>query len=652
MTATLAVVSPAAAGWVEDYAVHVAELAVNASSRSARTRAARLLTERADGDLASWMGRPTDARLAELHRLKAWPFLSWLLVEGHLDADLELLLAKPGGCELPRTWRDAHPKDVARATAAAADLGWSANWTRQIVGHALPVVCLAVARTFPALTETDLARLDTAVDAVAAATPSARGRFRHRLFAVAQLAYQAGVIDSPPRRHTARPARTAADLATDIRQPAIRTEVIRYARLLAATLRPQSVYGRIKAVMVLCDWLAVHHPDVARLDQLDRTRHIEPFLAWAATRPWRGTNRGDRTISASQHHHDVVELRVFFDDIDQWGWAAAPRRRLLFTTDIPRMPEPVPRALPPPIDAAIMAAVAGLDDVLVRTGLQLLRATGMRIGELLDLELDCTVDFGARGVWLRVPLGKLNTERMVPLEATTVAVLDDWMDQRGPQRALPHPRHGRDADFVFVEGGRRPTTFRFRKGLTDAVAAAGLTGAGGRPLHVTPHQLRHTFGTELVNGGISLPALMALLGHVTPEMTLRYAKLANPTIRSAYQTAIDRSRVGRTLPIAAVNRTPTVPDKVTWLEAEMLKTRLAAGYCARPLAAGPCGYANICEQCDNFQPAPEFAETLRDQLADVTALRADAEQRGWTDEATRHDRVADALDRHLRRTTT
>lgn len=648
----LAAVSQAAPGLLEAYALHVAGLALRPHAALTRMKAARLLTERANGDLALWMRRPTDARLAELHRLKAWPFLSWLLVQGHLGADLELLLAKPGGCGLPRTWCDAYPDNVARAAAAAADLGWSANWTRQIVGHALPVVCLAAGTPFTALTETDLAGLNATVDEAAAATASARDRFRHRLFAVAQLAYQADVINSPPRRHTARPARTAAELAADIPQPAIRTEVIRYAQLLAATLRPQSVYGRIKAVMVLCDWLADHHPDVARLDQLHRTRHIEPFLAWAATRPWRGANRGDRRISASQHHHDVVELRVFFDDIDQWGWAAAPRRRLLFTADIPRMPDPVPRALPPAVDAALIAAVAGLDDVLVRTGLQLLRATGMRIGELLDLELDCTVDFGPRGVWLRVPLGKLGTERMVPLEPATVEILDAWMDQRGPQRALPHPRHGRDADFVFVEGGRRPTTFRFRKGLTDAVTAAGLTGADGKPLHVTPHQLRHTFGTELVNGGISLPALMALLGHVTPEMTLRYARLANPTIRAAYQTAIDRSRVGRTLPIAAVNRTPTVPDKVAWLEAEMLKTRLAAGYCARPVAAGPCGYANICEQCDNFQPAPEFGEVLRDQLVDVTALRADAEQHGWVNEAARHDRVADALQEHLRRTTT
>ena len=222
----------------------------------------------------------------------------------------------------------------------------------------------------------------------------------------------------------------------------------------------------------------------------------------------------------------------------------------------------------------------------MRTGLLLLRATGMRIGELLDLELDCLLDFAGHGTWLRVPVGKLNSERMVPLDPDTVQVIDAWIAQRGRQRALPHPRDGRLTEFLFLEHGRRPTSFRLRKGLLDAAAVAGLRGRDGQLLHITPHQLRHTFGTSLINGGIGLPALMALMGHVTPEMTLRYAKLATPTIRSAYQAAMDKVRAGQLLPLTAVNAAPPVPDKVAWLHAEMLKTRLAHGFCARPKPLG------------------------------------------------------------------
>ena len=85
-----------------------------------------------------------------------------------------------------------------------------------------------------------------------------------------------------------------------------------------------------------------------------------------------------------------------------------------------------------------------------------------------------------------------------------------------------------------------------------------------------------TFATAMANAGMSLQALMAMLGHVTPEMTIRYATLASPTLRSAYDQAMGTMR--RQLTLTPVGR-PIVPDKVTWLASEMLKTRVAHGYC-------------------------------------------------------------------------
>jgi len=153
----------------------------------------------------------------------------------------------------------------------------------------------------------------------------------------------------------------------------------------------------------------------------------------------------------------------------------------------------------------------------------------------------------------------------------------------------------------------------------------------------------------LINGGIGLPALMSLLGHVTPEMTLRYAKLASPTVRAAYDTAIAKVRVGRLLPVTPVGVTAAIPDRISWLHAEMLKTRVAHGYCSRAEVAGACPYANICEQCDNYQPAPAFAAALQAQLDDVKALRDDALTRGWDSETARHGHVVASIEGHLRR---
>jgi hypothetical protein len=163
---------------------------------------------------------------------------------------------------------------------------------------------------------------------------------------------------------------------------------------------------------------------------------------------------------------------------------------------------------------------------------------------------------------------------------------------------------------------------------------------------VTPHQLRHTYATALANAGMSPQALISLLGHVTPEMTIRYATLASPTLRGAYDEAMGKMR--RQLTLTPVGRS-IVPDKIAWLAAEMLKTRVAHGYCSRHESQGACPYANICETCDNYTPAAEFTPALTDQLADITALQADAEQRGWAGEAERHRHVGEALQEHLDR---
>ena len=129
-------------------------------------------------------------------------------------------------------------------------------------------------------------------------------------------------------------------------------------------------------------------------------------------------------------------------------------------------------------------------------------------------------------------------------------------------------------------------------------------------------------------------------------MTLRYATLASPTLRRAYEEAIGKLRPRILItPVGA----PAIPERVEWLQSELLKTRVAHGYCARELVAEACPYANICETCPNFISGPEFTHALQAQLADIHVLRQDAHNRGWKSEVARHDRVIDSLQGHLRR---
>lgn len=75
----------------------------------------------------------------------------------------------------------------------------------------------------------------------------------------------------------------------------------------------------------------------------------------------------------------------------------------------------------------------------------------------------------------------------------------------------------------------------------------------------------------------------------------------------------------------------------------------STGYCSRDLVAEACPYAKTCELCDNFVTTTELAPALQDQLADIRALHADANERSWNHEAARHARVIESIDSHLRR---
>jgi integrase len=627
-----------------DYRRFVQGLDCGAQGKRLRLRAAEQFIERFC-DIATWMRRSTPARLTDLERTGAWPFVTWCFVSGAVIPDVDLLGARAKGAHFS-SWALAHPSDVARAREVAVALSWHSAWAEQVCRMQLAFVCMTSGVDLDGLDEDGLGAFAAAVRAAPSITANHRQVVLSRHAALGQVCFQLGLVKTAPPHPNLRP-RTPAERASGVPQPAIKDAVARYLTTVAATLRPTTVHDKADNLVLFFVWLHTSHPEIVRLCDLTRGV-VEEFLVWNHGRPSQGRRRRGEPVSISRQHQAVSVLRTFIDDLIFWEWPDRPSRPLVHSSDLPKLLHHVPRALTPTVDLALMAGVAQLHDVAARCAIRILRGTGMRIGELLELELDCLLDFPGRGTWLRVPIGKLGTERTVPLDDETLEAFDEWMGHRGRQRAVPHPRTGQPADLLFLIRGRNMGEGRVRKGLAEAVRLAGISDQRGQPLHITPHQLRHTYGTALINGGMSLQALMALLGHVTPEMTLRYAHLASDTIKDAYDDAMAKVRRRRPVFVAGAAGA-FVPDRVQWLHAEMLKTRLTGGYCARHPAAGPCPYANVCEQCDNFAPGKEFTGALDAQLADVVALRDDAAERGWTAEADRHARVIESLQGHLNR---
>jgi hypothetical protein len=148
------------------------------------------------------------------------------------------------------------------------------------------------------------------------------------------------------------------------------------------------------------------------------------------------------------------------------------------------------------------------------------------------------------------------------------------------------------------------------------------------------------------NAGVSLQALMALLGHASAEMSLRYGRLFDTTVRAEYERALELAKQQARTPAPGRRNLPLVDitGGTDWKDTPLLKSRLAGGFCLRAPAQGACAYANICEHCPSFHTEPSSLPILAAQRVDAEALARDAEKRGWIAEAERHKRLIAQLD--------
>jgi len=154
---------------------------------------------------------------------------------------------------------------------------------------------------------------------------------------------------------------------------------------------------------------------------------------------------------------------------------------------------------------------------------------GLRSQETLDLQLE---DLQLSQAQIRV-LGKGNKQRMLPLPAETITLLQTYLRVERPLTNSP-------ALFVSLKGGQRgkPMTLA---GLRSLFRHHRLRS---RVLRANPHRFRHTFGADMVRAGISLPALQRLMGHSNIHTTMLYVQLAPQDVWREYARAVqNRTRL-------------------------------------------------------------------------------------------------------------
>ena len=248
---------------------------------------------------------------------------------------------------------------------------------------------------------------------------------------------------------------------------------------------------------------------------------VSGFVRWLRERP----GRGGRPYAASTIARALVTVRGLHRFLQDEGLAAADPAR---DVSGPRPPRNLPKALSTTQVERLLAAPTGDGPLALRDRamLELLYASGLRITELISLDVD-DLDTGDETVRCT---GKRSKERIVPVGRSALRALEAWLVRGRPVLQPSSP-----ALFVNGRGGRlsRQGGWQIiKRHARDADLADS----------VSPHTLRHSFATHLLDGGADVRIVQELLGHASVNTTQIYTLVSRTRLQEVYRLAHPRAK--------------------------------------------------------------------------------------------------------------
>jgi integrase len=346
---------------------------------------------------------------------------------------------------------------------------------------------------------------------------------------------------------------------------------------------------------------------------------LERYLAHLASSP----------LSVGRRNADIGALNRFLQAIRQRHWDdRLPADAVFYPEDFSKR-EPGGR-LPRALAEQVMAQVedsgnlnrwpnpAGrlLTTVLIRCGL--------RVGDATQLPFDCVICAADGASYLRYVNHKLQREALVPID-------DDLERQLREQQRRVRARWPAGAPVLFPQPTRNPdghkplSTTVYRQQLRRWLTSCEVRDEHGQPVHLTPHQWRHTFATRLINRDVPQEVVRVLLDHDSHQMTAHYARLHDQTIRHHWERARKVNIGGEEVVLD-----PEGPlAEAAWAKQRLgrVTQALPNGFCGLPLQQS-CPHANACLTCPMFITTPAFLPQHRHQRQQLLQLVSSAEAHG------------------------
>lgn len=341
--------------------------------------------------------------------------------------------------------------------------------------------------------------------------------------------------------------------------------------------------------------------------------------------------------------HRIQSVLTLLHDLQRHGWEPElPRDARIYPDDVPRrgpgkprwVTEHLMRQLESPASLAVFPSPDGA--VLLR----ILISCGLRLGDARRLPFDCLARDAAHAPYLAWVNYKIR-ERVAffPISEQLAAVIAE-QQQRTRARFPDGPWLFTAAQKNF-NGSKPMTATAWTRQLDQWLQTIKLTDGNGAPARLTAHQFRHTLATRLINADVPQHVVQQLLDHMSPEMTNRYARLHQQTLRRHWETATKINAEGQEITVA-----PEHPlADAAWMRISMVRAKvtLPNGYCGAPVQTD-CEFANPCLDCRFFITTRDFLDQHRGQREETHRMIAEAEQSGLARVAEKNKRTAAKLD--------